>query len=282
MVRVPMLWLKVIHSRRANKGVNPCIEVWVNYSLSSEKGPIRVELDPSERRSGPDWRIRGLSRLSDHPLSCARLALRDIRYAAASDKNLKDLRIPVQEPRQVTSLEEGDEYAHSNEKAVFLRRYWRGLALGPFVLVLVIFHRILFEPSRAWNYGDSLLVVSLGWAILVAIYAMVIFTGLLFVRCPRCGWDSAPPLSVARAVLRGRLLRHKLARIDGGVAKSRAAPATTIIKEDANYGSDQTQNTGNGRSGDGDGRRAARVWPADWERSSCHVLLRKGSRSHPL
>jgi len=54
VVRVPMLWLKVIHSRRANKGVNPCIEVWVNYSLSSEKGPIRVELDPSERRSGPE------------------------------------------------------------------------------------------------------------------------------------------------------------------------------------------------------------------------------------
>jgi len=137
--------------------------------------------------------------------------------------NLKDLRIPVQDPRQVTSLEEGDEYAHLNENAVFLRRYWHGLALGPFVLVLVIFHRILFEPSHAWNYGDSLLVVSLGWAILVAIYAMVIFSRLLFVRCPRCGWDSAPPLSVARAVLRGRLLRHKLARIDGGVAKSRAA-----------------------------------------------------------
>src|SRR5438132_13966351 len=58
--------------------------------------------------------------------------------------------------------------------------------------------------------------------------------------------------------------------------------ATTMIKEDADYGSDQTQNTGNGRRGGGDGRRAARVWPADWERSSCHVLLRKGSRSHPL
>src|SRR5438445_10166385 len=92
----------------------------------------------------------------------------------------------------------------------YFLRYSHGLALGPFVLVLVIFHRILFEPSHAWNYGDSLLVVSLGWAILVAIYAMVIFTGLLFVRCPRCGWDSAPPLSVARAVLRGRLLRHEL------------------------------------------------------------------------
>ena len=60
------------------------------------------------------------------------------------------------------------------------------------------------------------------------------------------------------------------------------APAMTMIKEGADYGSDQTQNTGNGRSGDGDARRAARVWPADWKRSTCHVPLRKGSRSHPL
>ena len=98
----------------------------------------------------------------------------------------------MQGPRQITSLEDWDDYAHLNEKAVFLRRFWHGLAFGPFVLVLAIFHRILFEPSRPWNYGDSLLIVSLGWALLVAIYGMVIFTRLLFVRCPRCGWRFGP------------------------------------------------------------------------------------------
>jgi hypothetical protein len=38
------------------------------------------------------------------------------------------------------------------------------------------------------------------------------------------------------------------------------APATTMIEEDADYGSDQTQDTDSGRRGDGDGRSAARVW----------------------
>jgi hypothetical protein len=55
-----------------------------------------------------------------------------------------------------------------------------------------------------------------------------------------------------------------------------------IKKEDADYGSDQTQHTRNGRRGDGDGRSAARVCSADWARRSCHVLLRKRPRSHPL
>ncbi len=56
----------------------------------------------------------------------------------------------------------------------------------------------------------------------------------------------------------------------------------TKVKEDADYGSDPTQDTENGRRGDGDGRSAARVCSADWARRSCHVLLRKRPRSHPL
>ena len=41
------------------------------------------------------------------------------------------------------------------------------------------------------------------------------------------------------------------------------AQAATMIKEDADYGSDPTQDTENGRRGDGDGRSAGRVCCAD-------------------
>ena len=98
----------------------------------------------------------------------------------------------MQDPNQVTSLEDWDDYARLNEKAAFLRRYWHGLALVPFVMVLAIFHRILFGPFHAWNYVDTLLMTTLGWAVLVASYGMVTFTRLLFVRCPRCGWRFGP------------------------------------------------------------------------------------------
>src|SRR5207253_7166914 len=54
-----------------------------------------------------------------------------------------------------------------------------------------------------------------------------------------------------------------------------------MIKEQTDYGSDQTQNIKNGRRRDGDGRSPERVCSADWARRAC-VLLRKRSRSHPL
>src|SRR5207244_1061533 len=43
-----------------------------------------------------------------------------------------------------------------------------------------------------------------------------------------------------------------------------SAPGNLFCKEGADYGSDQTQNTENGRGGDSDGGSAGRVWTADW------------------
>src|SRR5438445_4134729 len=217
-----MLWLKVIHSRPANKGVNPCIEVWVNYSLSSEKGPIRVELDPSERRSGPDWRIRGLSRLSDHPLSCARLALRDIRYAAASDKNLKDLRIPVQDPRQVTSLEEGDEYAHSNEKAVFLALLAR---VGPWAFRVGTgdFSRYLVRAFACMELRGLFACGVIGLGDPCSNLRDGYFHRLAFRSLPKMWLGFGPTTQCGSCGLARTVAAPRTARIDGGVAKSRAA-----------------------------------------------------------
>ena len=50
----------------------------------------------------------------------------------------------------------------------------------------------------------------------------------------------------------------------------------TMIKEDADYGSDQTQHTGSGRRGGGDGRRAARVCSADGQGGAGKSFYEKG------
>src|SRR5439155_23501573 len=54
------------------------------------------------------------------------------------------------------------------------------------------------------------------------------------------------------------------------------------IEEDADCGSDQTQDTEIGCRGDGNGRGATRVCLAGWTKRSCHVLLRKRPGSHSL
>jgi hypothetical protein len=56
----------------------------------------------------------------------------------------------------------------------------------------------------------------------------------------------------------------------------------TVIEEDADYGSGQTQDTDNGLWGDRDGRSEGRVCSADRARMSGHVLLRKRPGSHSL
>ena len=58
------------------------------------------------------------------------------------------------------------------------------------------------------------------------------------------------------------------------------ASAMTLIKEGSDYGFNQTHHTGNGRRGDG--CSAALVCSAYRAMRSCHVILRKRPRSHPL
>ena len=64
----------------------------------------------------------------------------------------------------------------------------------------------------------------------------------------------------------------------GGSLNSQTAES----QEDADDGCVQTQDTEDGRRGDGDGRSAASVWSANWTRRSCYVVLRKRPRSHPI
>src|SRR6266478_117667 len=67
----------------------------------------------------------------------------------------------------------------------------------------------------------------------------------------------------------------------GPLGFERHAPAMTKIKEGADYGSDQTQYTGNGRRGRNAGRSAASVCSAGGARRNCQIL-RERPRSYPL
>src|SRR5713226_4730894 len=58
-------------------------------------------------------------------------------------------------------------------------------------------------------------------------------------------------------------------------------PAMKMIKEDADYGFNQTNHTGSGRRGSGNGRLAARICSAGEQRRNWEVL-RKRPRSHLL
>jgi hypothetical protein len=94
----------------------------------------------------------------------------------------------VQDPSQIACLSDWEEYARLDSKRRFLQRWWHALALGPFVAVLAIFHRVLYGPYHPWNHIDSVLMASLLWAGLVAVYCFTVFTRILLIKCPRCGW----------------------------------------------------------------------------------------------
>jgi hypothetical protein len=90
--------------------------------------------------------------------------------------------------RQIGCLDDWDKYSRLNAKRRFVQRYAHALALGPFVGVLILFHGPIFQPSdpHGWNYGYSILMASLFWAIFVAVYGVTVITRHLLTRCPRC------------------------------------------------------------------------------------------------
>jgi hypothetical protein len=73
---------------------------------------------------------------------------------------------------------------------MFMKAYWYALAVGPFFLLIVAIFR--YFPNSSSRLLDVLVYVSLAWALSVALYAFVITTRWLFIRCPRCGWRFGP------------------------------------------------------------------------------------------
>jgi hypothetical protein len=89
-----------------------------------------------------------------------------------------------------TCLEEYDKYARLNQRLLFLQKYWYALAVPPFFTALFVLLRLF--PNSSDILADLLIGVSLGWALLVVIYAMTVGVRFLLIRCPRCGWRFGP------------------------------------------------------------------------------------------
>lgn len=87
-------------------------------------------------------------------------------------------RQPGSEER-VKSLEDYDEYRNILQRKKTFGRYWYLVAMGPFVLGLVL-GKTLFENSIAF------VIVTLSWAMCVAVYGLILNARFLSFKCPQC------------------------------------------------------------------------------------------------
>ena len=85
-------------------------------------------------------------------------------------------------------LDDDEAYTRIERQLRFVRRYWYGVASGPFFLVIVLLFR--YFPQSSGRIWDVAVAISRGWAILVAIYGLILVVRALMIHCPRCGWRS--------------------------------------------------------------------------------------------
>ena len=79
----------------------------------------------------------------------------------------------------VHSLEDYEEYRQLLKKKLTLGRIWHVVALAPFVLCLIF-------ARRAVDNSMALLFLTLGWALCVVGYMLVLNLRFLGFRCPQC------------------------------------------------------------------------------------------------
>jgi hypothetical protein len=87
-------------------------------------------------------------------------------------------RQPGSEER-VESLEDYEEYRNLIQRKKTFRRYWYLVAMGPFVLGLIL-AKTLFENSITF------VIVTLSWAVCVAVYGLILNARSLGFQCPQC------------------------------------------------------------------------------------------------
>lgn len=99
---------------------------------------------------------------------------------------------PILGRKELTCLSDEASYKRLDDKRRFLLKYYRALALGPFllavVLVLGVFPRILPDTAFWASVGEALVSGALGFSGLVIVYGLTIFFRWFLIRCPRCGW----------------------------------------------------------------------------------------------
>src|SRR6266404_1151863 len=92
----------------------------------------------------------------------------------------------------LTCLEDSESYAALDKKNLFVRKWGRGLAFGPFVVALIVDLGVLprvVPDTHFWEeFGYAVIWVSLACTGTVIIYCLSVLLRWLFFRCPRCGW----------------------------------------------------------------------------------------------
>jgi hypothetical protein len=83
----------------------------------------------------------------------------------------------------ITCLDDFPAVARLAERQQFLIKWYYGVGIAPFFLVVVIGLRFFHDSvSRIF---DALVFISLAWAMAVAGYTFYL---LFWLKCPRCNW----------------------------------------------------------------------------------------------
>ncbi|HUX28787.1 MAG TPA: hypothetical protein VMV39_08360 [Terracidiphilus sp.] len=80
---------------------------------------------------------------------------------------------------RVYCLEDYEDYVQLVEKSRFGRKYMYPIALGPFALGLIL-------ARRALENSIIFIVVTVGWAMCVAVYFLVTYSRKFAFKCPQC------------------------------------------------------------------------------------------------
>ena len=81
--------------------------------------------------------------------------------------------------KPIQCLQDYDEYRVLVERQKTFGRYWYLVAMGPFILGLVLGRKV-FENSVV------LITATLSWAMCIAVYGLILNARLLGFRCPQC------------------------------------------------------------------------------------------------
>src|SRR5271169_1405498 len=109
--------------------------------------------------------------------------------AEAVDREVQRRHIVLPEPPQwtrqagsaerVESLEDYGEYRILLKRKKTFGRYWYLVAMGPFVLGLIL-GKTLFENSILF------VIITMSWAMCVAVYGLILNARFLGFHCPQC------------------------------------------------------------------------------------------------
>jgi hypothetical protein len=85
--------------------------------------------------------------------------------------------------REIKALDDAPNIARIAARQEFLNRWYKPVAMAPFVLVLIVATKLF--PDSTSRISVYFVFASLAWVLLVVGYAIFL---RFAVRCPVCGW----------------------------------------------------------------------------------------------